>query len=223
MMLYAVLALLLLGVLLWWLHRRRPPPPPAAAAAPAAPPSDAADGLVIDPAADEDRLHPRPRAPEQTAEACWVPPGRAATVHGYTIVRGMVYVGAGLYRDRAAWKPEDCLIDPTLLVAPDAPDHAGRTVPLWPASAKLNPNARAAFLAFVAAGADDPDAHPGYVMLYLQGLERRLRKDAPPAAEAEALREEIRRLRALYGRHPVVARAAAALLDDGGGGAGDVA
>lgn len=226
-MLYAVAAAVLLAIVLWILLKRRRP-----SAAHAAPEPDEATPkrtvhtdagtYEIDPSADEDRLNPRPRAPVQSADACWVPPGRAVTVHGYTIARGMVYVGAGLYRDRVAWKPEDCLIDPTLDVSADDPDAAGRTVPFWPAYGKLNPSARAAYLAFVAGGAGDPEAHPGYVMLYFYGLRRRLTKDRLPAGEADVLVEEVRRLRALYGHHAFFDEAATKLLGAVGGGEKEV-
>lgn len=217
---YVILSILLLAALVWWLwrHRKRPPPPLPVATPATAPAEPAA--YEIDPTAEEDRLNPRPRAPEQSADECWVPPGRPATVRGYTIERGMVYVGAGLYKDRIAWKPEDCLIDPTLDVSPDNPDYAGRTVSAWPAYSKLTPNARAAFLAFLAAGADDPDAHPGYVTLYFYGLQRRLTKDRLPTGEAELLWAEVQRLQERYGHHPSFHEAASRLLAGRGAGSG---
>ena len=168
-------------------------------ARPASPPRPTRETLehFIDPTAERDRLNPRPRAPEQTAEECWVPPGEAVRVGPYTVTRGMIYVGAGLYRDRRAWKPEDFLIDPTLKVSSEAPDHAGRTVSPWPAYHKLTPHARAAYLDWLADGARRPETPAGYVTLYLNGLRYRLRLD-PPDAERARIQEEIDRLRRLY-------------------------
>lgn len=207
-MLYALLAglcvLLLVG---GYAVRQKQRPTPAES--PRLTPDQLA--LVIDPTAERDRLNPRPRAPEQTEADCWIPADQPVTVGGIRLTRGLVYVGAGLYRDRRAWKPYDFLLDPTRKVNATAPDHSGRTVPLWPAYHKLAPDARAALLTWLADGADRPEVPEGFVLLYLAGLAHRLHED-DAVDDADAVRAEVLRLQAVYGDRPMVAARLAQVL-----------
>lgn len=196
---YAVVVGFGFGGYAWWTRKKQKARAAAAAVLPK--PTSRLD-IVVDETAEQDRLNPRPRAAEQTAQECWVPPGEAITIKGHTINQGMFYVGAGLYKDRRAWKPEDFLIDPTREVSRDVVDHEGRTVSLWPSYSKLYADARAGYLAWLADGAQRSDAPEGFVMLYFYGLEYRLLKDNAPADEQAHLLGELERLEGLYGAYP---------------------
>jgi hypothetical protein len=80
-----------------------------------------------------------------TADDCWVPPGRDATVAGYTIRGGTLYVGQGLLAINAPGI-EPALIDPSLPVNRANPDHAGAGMTYWPSYSSISPECRAAYL-----------------------------------------------------------------------------
>ncbi|GAB5521936.1 MAG: hypothetical protein RhofKO_41870 [Rhodothermales bacterium] len=166
-------------------------------------PTDRFD-IVLNPEAGRDRLKPVPRALEQPEVLCWVAPNETVEIGNVPLTRGLVYVGAGMYKDRNAWLPYDFLIDPTLPVNLDDPDREGRTVAPWASYNKLTPNARAAFLLWLADGAQAPDAVQGFVMMYAQGLRHRISHD-PSSKEAQAIRDEMARLRVTYPQHTLAA------------------
>ncbi|MEM6645479.1 MAG: TerB N-terminal domain-containing protein [Bacteroidota bacterium] len=192
-------AVAVFGWLAWRTRQNRAETAEAEAELEAYEPEDRFD-IVLNPDAGRDRLKPVPRALEQPESLCWVRAGEAVEVGTVRLERGLIYVGAGLYKDRNAWLPYDFLIDPTLPVNTEAPDLDGRTVAPWASYNKLTPNARAAFLLWLADGAQSPDAVQGFVMMYAQGLRHRLNQ-TPPADEAAAIREEMTRLRMAYPHH----------------------
>lgn len=143
-------------------------------------------------------------APEAqpTADDCWVPPGGMAEVAGRWISGGMIYVGSGLTAVGGSRTPEPALINPRLPIG-RVPDIAGHTMSYWPSYSSITPEARAAYLNWLASGRNDPSAYIGYVFLFFYGLERRLLADSQysPRARGEypTLIAEIQRLLELHG------------------------
>jgi len=131
----------------------------------------------------------------------WIGPGTSTDVGGQLIPGGMLYVGRGL-RAATGAGIEPALIDPTLSVRGSKPDHTGATMGYWPNYADINPQARAAYLSWLAGGRRDPNAYIGYVFLFFYGLERRALVDVPRDSsllwEVPHLRAEVQRLLGLY-------------------------
>ena len=124
----------------------------------------------------------------------------------------MIYTGAGLYTDHYLSEKENCLIDPSLPVNAAKPDHTGASMSYWPSYSRMTPEARAAFLEWLSAGASQPDVYVGYVFLYFYGLERRLIKDQS-LAELDIIAREVNRLKKLYGHMGTFGSYAGKLLD----------
>ncbi len=104
--------------------------------------------------------------------------------------------------DALSWGVEPALINPRLPVNELQPDVDGESMDYWPSYSTITPEARAAYLAWLAAGRPG-GAYVGYVFLWFYGVERRALVDAPhsPTASAEvpALLSEVERLLGLYG------------------------
>lgn len=115
-----------------------------------------------------------------SADECWIPLGREVTVAGYTIQGGMLYVGQGL-PSISGFSIEPALIDPSLPVKRTSPDRSGTSMTYWPSYSSISPEARAAYLDWLATGRRDPAAYIGYVFLYFYGLERRALAESPPS------------------------------------------
>lgn len=126
----------------------------------------------------------------------WFGAGEPVEVAGFTIPDGLVYVGSRL--PSRSGLPENCLINPNLKVALSHPDRVGETMPYWPSYSEITPNARLAYLQWLAGGKRDPDAPIGFVFLYFYGLERRLFIDRK-RDECDVLSAEVKRLLAIYG------------------------
>lgn len=131
----------------------------------------------------------------------WIGPGTSTNISGQLVPGGMLYVGRGL-RAATGSGIEPALIDPTLSVRGSRPDHSGATMGYWPTYADINPQARAAYLSWLAGGRRDPNAYIGYVFLFFYGLERRALVDIPKDSsllwEVPHLRAEVQRLLGLY-------------------------
>jgi tellurite resistance protein len=148
-------------------------------------------------------VEPPPRALPRTERgksgtrgaARWIPAGEPVTIHGLTISSGLIYVGAKLGDDR--WQSENCLIDPSLPVAP-----AGRGstdgMPYWARYGAVTPAIRRAYLDWLAAGRTAADVQIGLVFLFFYGLEYRLFKEAV-LSDGPAIVAEVERLRERYG------------------------
>jgi uncharacterized tellurite resistance protein B-like protein len=119
-----------------------------------------------------------------SADDCWVPPGRDASVAGYTIHGGMLYVGQGL-SSITGLRVEPALIDPSLPVSRSSPDRTGSGMTYWPSYSSISPECRAAYLDWLATGRRDPSAYIGYVFLYFYGLERRALAQGPQSEQAK--------------------------------------
>jgi tellurite resistance protein len=133
-------------------------------------------------------------------QAEWIPKGKSVNIAGFCIDCGMLYVGGKL---RAANGSQDpAAIDPAKLVDSKATPHVRHTQ-YWPSYSTATPQARGAFLKWLATGRDDPHADIGYVFMYFNGLERRVLLDLQDAdkrrAEIPLIQAELQRLLAIYG------------------------
>lgn len=118
---------------------------------------------------------------------------------------GLVISGGMLYFTERATQfgqSEPSLIDATLRVARSPMNLTERQMPYWPSYRSITPEARRAYLQWLAGGRREP-ADAGYVFLFFYGLERRVLIDAPsdPQAKTEipAIKAEVERLLGLYG------------------------
>ena len=119
------------------------------------------------------------------------------TVAGREIL-GMIYLGSESTRGGPAWE-DNSFIDPNLPVALGRPDVAGDSLSYWPSYGGISPQARAAYLDWLADGRRDKRYGVGYVFLFFYGLERRFFVDSPPEEEKHALLAEVENLLRTYG------------------------
>lgn len=129
---------------------------------------------------------------------------------------GWIYTGNGLAA-ASGDGIEPALVDPKLPVDRSVQDCHARRLDYWPSYGGASPQARAAYLHWLGTGRQDPLADIGYVFLYFYGLERRVLHDAQvsEAAKAElpAIREELKRLLAIYKGSNSFQNYAGSLLD----------
>lgn len=148
-----------------------------------------------------------PDAPAGYGAAVWIPPKQSTTIAGISIPGGMIYVGTSL--SNPSGRSDPSLIDPSRKVAPRSDsDYTHRNLMgYWPSYSEISPEARYAFLQWLAGGRKDPMADIGYVFVFLYGLERRAILDARGNGEAAksakgdylAISREVRRLLSIYG------------------------
>lgn len=141
------------------------------------------------------------RIQEPKESARWIPPEESVQVSNFTLPGGMLYVGNGLRSLNGGIEP--ALINPKLAITPNAVDESLRLTDYWPPYEGIQPEARRAYLQWLAGGRNNPNADIGYVFLFFYGLERRVLVDAKndSAAHAEILliATEVKRLLSLYG------------------------
>ncbi len=129
----------------------------------------------------------------------WLAEGEAINVASLAIPGGLIYL---CERASQFGNTEPSLIDTTLRVARSPMSLTDRQMPYWPSYKTITPEARRAYLQWLAGGRRQP-ADAGYVFLFFYGLERRALVDAlsDPQAKAElpAIKAEIERLLGLYG------------------------
>lgn len=182
-----------------------PPPGPRAQTGASRAASSAQEPVSVYTAAPAQSNHRVPAAPAGYGAASWIPPGQAVTVAGTLIPGGMVYVGTALRNPSG--RPDPALIDPSKKVAVRGDYTARNLMGYWPSYSEISPEARQAYLQWLAGGRQDPMADIGYVFLFLYGLERRAILDgsgddaAAKAAEEDrpAIAQEVRRLLSIYG------------------------
>jgi hypothetical protein len=140
-------------------------------------------------------------ANQEKQSAHWIVPGESIQVGGFTLPCGMLYVGSGLRSLNEGIEP--ALINPKLAITPNVVDESLRLTDYWPSYDRLHPEARRAYLQWLAGGRNTPDANIGYVFLFFYGLERRALVDAQDDSDARAdtpaVTNEVRRLLTLYG------------------------
>ncbi len=119
----------------------------------------------------------RPATPARPAAdlfgGIWVPAGQYTSVHRHTIPGGMLYVGKKLPAANGNG-PDPALINPNLPIDARNPDRFARTTDYWPSYSSITPQARAAYLAWLADGRRDPRAPVTWPFLFFYGLEHRL-------------------------------------------------
>ncbi|WP_194790744.1 TerB N-terminal domain-containing protein [Pseudomonas sp. UFMG81] len=129
----------------------------------------------------------------------WLAEDESINVAGLAIPGGLLYITE---RATQFGQSEPSLIDATLRVARSPMNLIERQMPYWPSYRSITPEARRAYLQWLAGGRCQP-ADAGYVFLFFYGLERRALIDAPsdPQAKAEipAIKAEVERLLGLYG------------------------
>jgi peptidoglycan hydrolase-like protein with peptidoglycan-binding domain len=152
---------------------------------------------------------PTPEALQRQSSQTWIKAGKAASVPGFTMPDGMVYLGAELVRQNGRG-PDNCLINPKLPVAD--PRGTVPEMPYYPCYSEVSPEARGYYLRWLASGKREPSVGTGYVFLYFYGLERRLMLDRA-SDEYVALVSEVKRLHQLYGKNYSVNRYAQQLLE----------
>ncbi len=155
--------------------------------------------LSVEPQTAEHRI-PIPEGPVGS-QWKWVPVGETVSVAGFEISGGLLYVGSGL---RARYGEVDpALIDPKLSVATAPVVTSLRLMDYWSSYSNITPDARRAYLQWLAGGRRDPSADIGYVFLFFYGLERRALVDVntDPAAKVDipAIKVEVQRLLGIYG------------------------
>ncbi|HHJ0101136.1 TPA: TerB N-terminal domain-containing protein [Yersinia enterocolitica] len=151
----------------------------------------------------------RQNSPKTTGTlARWVLPGEVNTVGGVKITDGHFYFGqrmksagqsmSGYYDDGS----EASLIDDTLKISPKPYLYEDNSLGYWPSYSSLSPDARGAYLSWLASDRHDAACPVGYVFIYLYGLERRALVDSrdgnTPDAEFRTLFNEVCRLRSVF-------------------------
>lgn len=142
------------------------------------------------------------------ALAQWVKPGERITVGGVEITGGHVYFGQqmkpegqnlGDYYDGGE---EASLIDDRLKVRAQTYLYEDSSLGYWLNYFSLSPDARGAYLSWLASDRHDASCPIGYVFIYLYGLERKALVDSRDEnisdAEFRALFNEVCRLRSVF-------------------------
>lgn len=141
---------------------------------------------------------------EVKADSCWFQRNQATLVQNTDIGGGLIYVGHGL-KAQNGYSLEPALIDPSLTVDMQRPDHAGEGMSYWPSYDQMSPPCRGAYLIWLADGRRSPAAYIGYVFIFLYGLERRIFCDIGSKSgfenEIESIRDETEQLLSIYGEN----------------------
>ena len=164
-----------------------------------------------DPLGDTLNISPSRNRRSSNKKMRWVEPGEVVTVAGRAIP-GMIYLGSDSTRSGMAWE-DNPFIDPKLRVATDDADVAGDSFSYWPSYGEIPPQARAAYLDWLADGRRDKRYGAGYVFLFFYGLERRFFVDSPSEEEKHALIAEAERLLRIYGENRSIRGYLGAFLD----------
>lgn len=145
----------------------------------------------------------------------WVPRSEQIEVAGLTIQGGMLYFGTSV-KD-SYQREEPSLINPNISVSKVPVDPTVKLTSYWPNYSEITPDARRAYLDWLADGRKNPQADIGYVFLFFYGLERRALIDAASSEEARKelplIVDEIKRLISIYKQSSSFHRYATDLLE----------
>lgn len=133
----------------------------------------------------------------------WKLQGTSVKVANVIIEGGFIYFGSGLCSIGSNSQAEPALINPNLAVGKlESANYQQRLLTYWPSWSEASPDARAAYIKWLANGRNDPLADIGYVFLYFYGLERRAladtKTDTTAKTELPEIVKEIERLLEIY-------------------------
>lgn len=141
-----------------------------------------------------------PHAPADSLAADWIPPGKSVDIGTFSIPGGMLYVGANKRNEFGRRDP--AVINPQLKVSNHDVDWSEGLNNYWPSYSDISPDARRAYLQWLADGRQAPDADISYPFLFFYGLERRFLVDLPNyplvASDVPLIAAEVRRLLSIY-------------------------
>lgn len=156
-----------------------------------------------------------PRAHPSSLGVEWIPPGRSVVVGAFSIPQGMLYIGAEKRNEFGRRDPS--VINPKLRVSNHEVDWSESLTHYWPSYSDISPDARRAYLQWLADGRKAPDADISYPFLFFYGLERRALIDLQdnPAIEQEVplIADEVRRLLGIYSSNNSFRRYASHFLE----------
>jgi len=144
-----------------------------------------------------------PSAPEiyQQISPVWISSGKNVEINGFNIHSGMFYLG--VKRRSISFNSEPSFIDISLSISSRKVDIAERLIGYWPSYTHISPEARRAYLDWLAGGRSNPITDIGYVFLFFYGLERRALVDAQTDLQAKQeipdIIKEVTRLLSIYG------------------------
>lgn len=169
------------------------------------PPDNQSSEAIVKAEKNSQKSYPIPAPPRNVnMPSRWLSEKESIEVAGMRIPGGLIYVGSNL--KAASGGSEPALIDPAKPVSRNKGDFTERLTGYWASYSESSPEARRAYLLWLADGKRHPEANIGYVFLYFYGLERRAIFDAQSDAAAEAekpvVAAEIRRLLNIYGNQP---------------------
>ncbi len=141
---------------------------------------------------------PEPSKPNKYIE--WITPGKQVVIAGLVLPGGMIYISS---------TGSDYLGAPVirkdLNVFASFVDVSLPLLGYWPSYSTISPEARKAYLQWLAGGRKAPDAHIGYVFLFFYGLEQRVLVDANEGLTARidiaVIKCEIKRLINIYNQN----------------------
>ena len=138
-------------------------------------------------------------------DAEWVSPGEHIEIAGFDINCGMIYVGRHLPNDHHM-SEDPCLINPTLKVNRVSFNRTGKCKGPGTSYQKMSATRRSAYLEWLSDGRCSTKAYIGFVFQFLYGLEYRVlrelnegRNNDGVVSELTQIREEVARLRSIYG------------------------
>lgn len=131
------------------------------------------------------------------AKAAWILPGQQISIQNFQISDGLFYLGESVSLDRSNASSQYA-INVKLPVARGRSDIDGASMSYWPSYASITPQARRAFLEWMAGGRSNPSYGIGYVFLFFYGIEHRLFVDRD-FQSVKLLVAEVERLLLIYG------------------------
>ncbi len=152
-------------------------------------------------------------------DSVWIPKNKPVSIHDVRIGDGMLYVGTGLPSAEGQRFLEPSLIDPKLPIKQSGEPNGKFHIGYWPEYKELSPEAKYAYLQWLADGRKNPRTNIGFVFIFFYGLERRLLSDSQTSkaalAEAADIINEAQRLLNIYSRHGSFKRYATKFVDFG--------
>jgi len=134
----------------------------------------------------------------------WISPATSIIINGLTLDSGLLYIGEPNPED-SDWMMSPAIINLRSPVNMSQPDTLAKSIGYWPSYSKTTSEARAAYLLWLSSSRDNKDDPISWVFLFFFGLERRVildnKKDSTAIFDFPAIKEEILRLRNIYGWH----------------------